>query len=131
MKRINSPSSGLLTFTLLFGLALVISGAAAPSQAQAALRVQATVNVAPVKARVVIGNGPRVGVIPKPVERRVVVADRNCGCERHDRQDREVVRHRNRHHDRNHRVWVKGQWVKVSPRVSRWIPGHWTEMKCR
>jgi len=131
MKRINSLSSGLLTFSLLFGLVLVVSGALAPAPAQAALRIQATVNVAPVRARVVIGDGPRVGVIPKPVERRIVVTDRDCGCERHGRNGRVVIRHRHRHGDRDHRFWVEGYWVQVSPRVSRWVPGHWATATCR
>ena len=126
MKRLNTSRNGLLVFSLMFGMLLALGGAVKPAKAQAALRVQATVNVAPVKALVVIGSGPRVGVIPKPVERRVVVRER-CGCDRnrHQGRDRVVVRHRHHHHDRGQRIWVKGHWIKVSARVSRWVPGHW------
>jgi hypothetical protein len=94
-----------------------------PGTAQAGLVIRATVG-APVRATVVVGNAPHIGVHPRPVARRTVVtrAAASCCCGAGRRADVRVKHHR--HHDPR-KVWVPGHWERISRRTSRWIPGHW------
>ena len=122
MKRESRTIGSALGLLFVSGLIVVISGVMAPADAEAALRIQASIN-APVRAGVVIGDGPRLCSIPKPIERRTVVV-RDCGC-RHGRSDRVVASHKHRRPERVRQVWVPGYWQQVSARTARWVPGHW------
>ena len=127
MKRRLPNSSRLSSMVLMAAVVLVAGAAAAPGDAQAGLRVRATVIADPLRATVVLGDGPGLCTIPAPREHRRVVVRGH----RHDRDcDRGVIvvegkgKHHRRHH-RQDRVWVPGHWEQVSARTARWIPGHW------
>ena len=122
MKRETRTTGSALGLALVSSLIVVISGIMAPADAAAALRIQASIN-APVRASVVVTDGPRMCTIPKPIERRTVVV-RDCGC-RHGKSERALVKHKHRRHERQRQVWVAGHWQQVSHRTARWIPGHW------
>ncbi len=122
MKRETRTIGSALGLVCVCSLIAAISGIMAPADAAAALRIQAAIN-APVRAGIVISDGPRLCSIPKPIERRTVVV-RDCDC-RHGRSDRVVVGHKHRRHERDRQVWVPGYWQQVSPRTARWVPGHW------
>lgn len=123
MKRQTKTTASALSLALVTGLIVTAAGILAPAEAEAGIRVQATVNADPVRATIVLGDGPRLCSIPKPYQRRTVVV-RDCGC--HDGHGRVVVKQpKHRRHDRHHKVWVEGHWERTGPRTARWIPGHW------
>lgn len=125
MKRQTKTTKSALSLALLIGL-IVAAGGFLTADAQAAVRVRASFDGAPVRATIVLGDGPRLCSIPKPYERRtVVVRDCGCGHGRHDRAFKHF-KHKGKHrNDRYHTVWVDGYWERTGPRTSRWIPGHW------
>ncbi len=123
MKRETMTNRSALSIALVTGLIVAAVGFMAPQDAAAGVRVRASIDT-PLRATVVIGDGPRLCSIPKPVERRTVVVrdcDR-CGCDGH-----RYVTVKGKHHrrDRHHKVWVPGHWEQTSRRTARWIPGHW------
>ncbi|HPF69865.1 MAG TPA: YXWGXW repeat-containing protein [Candidatus Krumholzibacteria bacterium] len=129
MKR--NATSTIRAFQIAFGLALVLTAAAAlvPGDAQAALRITATIGT-PVQARVVVGDAPRVAVQTKPIAVRTCPAGRieRCDDRQHCRACRHEARLERREHRREHRqerVWVPGYWEQTGRRVARWVPGHW------
>lgn len=122
MKRQTRNISSALSLALTATLIVAGASMVAPSDARAALRIQASINT-PVRVGVVLTDGPRMCTIPQPIERRTVVI-RDCAC-RHGKSDRVAVGHNHRRQERQRQVWVAGYWEQTSRRTARWIPGHW------
>lgn len=125
MRRHTLHTRRTLRTVLGGALALTALAVLIPTTADAGLVVRASIN-APVRATVVVGDTPHVGVLPQAIARRTVVtrAPDRCCCGADQRPLVRVKHHRHGH--RQHRmVWVPGHWEQVSRRTSRWIPGHW------
>jgi hypothetical protein len=126
MRRHTLLARPILRAVLGGALALTALTILEPEPAQAGLVIRAGIG-APVRATVVVGDAPHVGVLPRPIARRTVVKrtpDRCC-CGKHQRPGVRVKHHRHRHHGK---VWVPGHWERISRRTSRWIPGHWVRI---
>ena len=123
MRRHKLLARPILRAVLGGALALTALTILAPAPAAAGIVVRAAIS-SPVRATVVVGDAPHVGVLPHAIARRTVVTrvpDRCC-CGTDQRPLVRAKHHRHRHH---RMVWVPGRWEQVSRRTSRWIPGHW------
>jgi hypothetical protein len=124
MKRHTLQIRRFLRTAFVGALALTALAILAPGRAEAGLVVRASIKT-PVRATVVVGDAPRVGILPPTLARRTVVrqAPACCRCDDHGRTHVRIKEHR--HH---RKVWVAGHWEQVSPRTARWIPGHWVRI---